>query len=709
MKHLIHALRLSAQVCTRFFLSSFGAIAWANQSPIIINEIMYHPPNDLDTLQYVELFNRGQAEVDLSGWAFTKGIRFAFPPGTKLASGDYLVVCRNLADFTTRYGKEIVAVGDFSGQFSHRGDKLELADAQKNVMDWVKYSDRGVWPVGADGLERICPDAPGEGAENWSASRLLAVKKPGGTPGRRNDSYSTNLPPVISHVEFKTPAPGERAVVTAMISDGDRVASVTLLYRVAAPGRESLEHPVSMKRVSGHEREGAYQAEIDGQPEGTLVRFRLKAVDEQGLQRVRPSENDPCWTYSYYTFRNTNQATVPFGFIINVGPLDPRSRSAGRMFWGMSAPARPEASRGNAAFVYVPPGGGEVQVFDHVGVTPRKGGFKVRFQRDRPFNGMTTINLVFEGSPRYVLSEPLAYELYRLAGVPAPLTDHFRIWMDGRLLGHHLLIEQPNKSFLARNQRDDTGNLYKLLWYGQDIVSKHEKKTNLTTGHDDLLQLIEGLQRIKPAELWPFIEANFNVDEMINYFAVNMCIQNWDGFFNNYFAYHDTGGTGKWEMYPWDEDKTWGDFDGAGPPYNWYEMPLTFGMNGAQPPPLDRNSRAHSFRGPFGGVSWWRHPGYFSGPLLANPEFRKRFLARLREICLTIFTEQKFFPVIDAMQKRLEPEVSLRAQLHGENPKAVFKDFHVDMQSFRNQVIHRRKFILSELDKASPSPSRPGA
>ena len=58
-----------------------------------------------------------------------------------------------------------------------------------------------------------------------------------------------------------------------------------------------------------------------------------------------------------------------------------------------------------------------------------------------------------------------------------------------------------------------------------------------------------------------------------------MCIQNWDGFFNNYFAYHAPGKEGKWEIIQWDLDKTWGDFDGASSNYDWYSMPLTFGAD----------------------------------------------------------------------------------------------------------------------------------
>src|SRR2546428_979568 len=111
--------------------------ARGGDADVIINEIMYHPPNDLENLQYVELFNRGQSAVDISNWAFAKGIKFVFPAGTRIAAGTYLVACRNRAAFAAQYGKEIPALGDFSGKLNHRGDHLDLCDAQKKVVDWV--------------------------------------------------------------------------------------------------------------------------------------------------------------------------------------------------------------------------------------------------------------------------------------------------------------------------------------------------------------------------------------------------------------------------------------------------------------------------------------------------------------------------------------------------------------------------------------------
>ena len=59
---------------------------------VIINEVMFHPIDDNSDREFVELYNRGPTAVDLTGWAFTNGIEFEFPPGTTIGSDRYLVV-----------------------------------------------------------------------------------------------------------------------------------------------------------------------------------------------------------------------------------------------------------------------------------------------------------------------------------------------------------------------------------------------------------------------------------------------------------------------------------------------------------------------------------------------------------------------------------------------------------------------------------------
>lgn len=95
-----------------------------------------------------------------------------------------------------------------------------------------------------------------------------------------------------------------------------------------------------------------------------------------------------------------------------------------------------------------------------------------------------------------------------------------------------------------------------------------------------------------------------------------------------------------------------------------------------------------------GKPTWWRPGGYFSGPLLANPYFREHFLVRLKEIVETIYTEEVFLPIIDEMEKRLEPEVRIRTDANGQDVNAAMKTFHNDIESLRQFLIKRREFIL---------------
>lgn len=63
-----------------------------------------------------------------------------------------------------------------------------------------------------------------------------------------------------------------------------------------------------------------------------------------------------------------------------------------------------------------------------------------------------------------------------------------------------------------------------------------------------------------------------------------------------------------------------------------------------------------------------------------------------------VFTPGVMFPIIDSMEKRLANEIASTARTKGEDPAQATARFRSDMQSFRNQVINRRKFILAELD-----------
>jgi spore coat protein CotH len=295
----------------------------------------------------------------------------------------------------------------------------------------------------------------------------------------------------------------------------------------------------------------------------------------------------------------------------------------------------------------------------------------------------------------------MAYDVYRRAGNAAPLTDFVRLWVDGRPVGYHLLIENPSRSFLRRNKVDDGGNLYKIIWYGNGLVGTHEKRTNRHGGHEDLIKLVDQLRRTSGDAQWKVIQENFDVRQVATYFAVNMVLDHWDGYFNNYFTYHDPK-TNRWQMYPWDQDKTWGYYDGIPPGQVFTTLPLNFGMEGARPPHGQGG-------GPFGGggINWWRDGGVFSKPLLANPQFRKVFLARVKEILDNVYTEQVYFPLLDETAERLKEDVKIRAKVAWGDVNNAQAQLAENVQLLRTHLTKRREFLLAQPELKAPATTRP--
>jgi hypothetical protein len=673
-------------------LALAGALLPAAHGAVVINEVMYHAPNDIDDLEYIELHNSGPEIVDLGGWKFTKGIKFQFPAGAKISGNGFLVLARNARRFQEYY--QFAPAATFNEKLSNDGEKLALADANGKQIDSLNYKDDAPWPIGADGhsgsLERIVAEADGENPASWISSPLAEDhRRPMGTPGKPNAGAATKLGPVISNVRFAPadPSPTQTVMVQADLK-GDP-SDVHLYYRVAGPGFEKPESVIPMRKAS----ETLYTATLPAQAKDQLVRFRIEAKDKGGAARVFPAATEPRPAFSYYVHETIEPAKAPFAWIINtVSTGGPRNQNQNRFrrpnpfenFNSDSGPRPPFKS----ALVYYDPTTRKTQLFDFVQVTGRKAGRKVRLYSDQPLNEMTTVNLIFEYDERFLFTEPMAYEVYRRAGMPAEKSYHVRTWVDGEPIGYQLLVEQPNKAFLRRYKIRDDGNMYKLLWFGQGLVGQHEKKSNKRAGHDDLQTIVKELGSTSDRAQWEVIRKNFDVEEVATYFAVNTVLTHWDGFFNNYFTYHDANGTGKWSMYPWDQDKTWGITDGRSSIF--YEMPLTFGMNGDRPGGLFRMGNSPDFGG------WWRPPGWFSGPLLANPYFRRIFLARTKEILENVYTEKTMFPLIDQMGDVMREEVKYRARTLGEDPARATQRLESHLNWLRDHLKKRREFLLGQ-------------
>ena len=179
--------------------------------PLVISKIHYHPMDwwgiDGDRLEFIEITNNGDEDVDLTGVYFRElGITYRFPNNAHLNAKEALVLCSDSLMFMDYYNT--TPFGQYIRKLSNKSENLVLADAWGNIIDEVHYSDSEPWPTEPDGngpyLELKNLDSDNNLAENWTFGEdLTGIKKfadnqnialyPNPTSGKIRIATSDNL------------------------------------------------------------------------------------------------------------------------------------------------------------------------------------------------------------------------------------------------------------------------------------------------------------------------------------------------------------------------------------------------------------------------------------------------------------------------------------------------------------------------------------
>ena len=153
-----------------------------------ITEIMYHPqdlPSGNPDAEFVELQNVGMQTINLIKTRFTEGIHFTFP-NILLASGDRVIVVKNLTAFAAQYPSFAGTIaGEYEGSTDDGGERIRLEDpAGVTILDF-SYDD-GWYPItDGDGFSLTIVDPTGNDTsvwdrkEGWQPSAFT-----GGSPGK---------------------------------------------------------------------------------------------------------------------------------------------------------------------------------------------------------------------------------------------------------------------------------------------------------------------------------------------------------------------------------------------------------------------------------------------------------------------------------------------------------------------------------------------
>jgi hypothetical protein len=325
----------------------FGTNWRTSACPVVINEIHSNPDVETELVEFVELHNAGIADVDLSGWSFSRGISYTFAAGTTLPAGQYLIVAENpdhihLKWSSGRFGIDPkIVFGPYVGRLENDGERIAICDAQGQVVDEVDYQLGFPWPTVGD---PIVPQAVGEGSSMQLVNPRFDNDLAGSwrsampTPAARNKAVSAeNVGPHLRQLEYspKRPSSDNEVMITIKATDPDGVGSMILEYQVVPASRYiPAFFPVPLGTLQGHPDtppgrnpdylnpanwtpltmndngvdgdavagDSIYSAILPKQAHRTLVRYRIVANDPLGASLRAPYADDPSLNFAYYVY-----------------------------------------------------------------------------------------------------------------------------------------------------------------------------------------------------------------------------------------------------------------------------------------------------------------------------------------------------------------------------------------------------------------------
>ena len=241
-----------------------------------------------------------------------------------------------------------------------------------------------------------------------------------------------------------------------------------------------------------------------------------------------------------------------------------------------------------------------------------------------------------------LIREKMAADIFRAAGVTSAHTVFCRVYIDygdGPIyFGLYTIVEVIDDTVIENQYTDDSGNLYKPEGDGASFAagrfdtSDFEKKSNEEEGDwSDVTALYDALHsstRTTDPESWRVgLEAVLDVDQFLNWLAVNTVIQNWDTYgrmTHNYYLYGDPT-TGLLNWIPWDNNEA-----------------LQEGKQG-------------------GAVSLDFRDVSDSWPLISflydDVVYRARYLELIEDLVEGVFSPERMVPIYEAASTLIEPYV----------------------------------------------------
>lgn len=274
-----------------------------------------------------------------------------------------------------------------------------------------------------------------------------------------------------------------------------------------------------------------------------------------------------------------------------------------------------------------------------------------RSAKDQSFGGRTILNLGNLSADFTCLSDALAYEFFRDAGVPAPRTAYARVFhtiagrpeVQDRLLGLYTVVENPDREWAQEAFGTKGVALFKPVTaapftdLGNEWTNYHriyDPKTKTTAAQQQqVIRLSQLVSHAPDAEFNQRVAEWVDFDESARFFACEALLANYDGIFSqgqNYLVFHDPR-SNRFGFLPWDLDHSWGEF------------PLIGTAEQREQCSIDRP---------------WVHENRFLERLWKQPEFAVKYRAELRRLLEALFIVERLDRRIDELAAAIRPAVA---------------------------------------------------
>lgn len=281
-----------------------------------------------------------------------------------------------------------------------------------------------------------------------------------------------------------------------------------------------------------------------------------------------------------------------------------------------------------------------------------KRAFKVdlnKFAEGRRLGGcdeFTLNNLVVDAS---FLSDALAYEFCRDAGVPAPRTAFAYVsvsvaekWQR-KPLGLYALVEPVDAKFAAAQFSSKRTPIFKPVTYelfkflGEDwgaYAKIYDLKTKATPEQQQrVIEFCRLLTTAGDVEFAARLAEFLDLDAFARFLAAQVLLSNYDSLFSNgqnFYVYLDPR-TDKLGFIPWDFDLAWGAFFLLGT--------------------TEERERASIWHP-------WVGENRFLERVMSVDAFRKVYRVRLEEFLSTLFLRDRLFPRVDLLAQTIRPAIA---------------------------------------------------